>query len=278
MRRRKTPETPIATQIRTAAAVYAANGQKEHAQGMVQAADMLDELAKRATAFVVRREDMTPPATPEIFGKNFDEIRARLAKLEAAVFIKSRIRFVPGDSPTMAQKPVANGLLETPVFRPAGSATEPRSPMDAKMLAVLAQRAPKPTTGAQLAILTGYSRSGSFSGALARLRKAGWIDGSGKYLTITDAGWPHAPKTDPLPRGTALLDFWCERVGTMGGALLRAIVADYPGEVWADELAQRTGYKQSGSFSGALAVLRTLDLVTKRGRIRASEELMTGIG
>jgi hypothetical protein len=93
---------------------------------------------------------------------------------------------------------------------------------------------------------------------------------------LSEAGRNAAPSAEPLPRGDALLHFWCERVGVMGGTMLPIVVAHYPNEVSADSLAELTGYRKSGSFSGALAVLRTLDLITKRG-IRASDELIEGM-
>jgi hypothetical protein len=47
-RRKKTSATPIAEQIRRYAANYAASGQKEYAAGMAQAADIVDELTRKA--------------------------------------------------------------------------------------------------------------------------------------------------------------------------------------------------------------------------------------
>ena len=293
-RSRKTPETDLAKRIRVAAAVYATNGQRERAEGMAQAADMVDELVKREGIV------LPEPSSKRVrlgYADPTDPLEGRVARLELQV---RRLELLVGHPPDLrtinggpaeiakkvvgatldkwaeedAKKESANGLLS---FGASGSGTEPRSPMDAKMLVVLAQRAPKPTTDAQLSILTGYSRSGSFSGALARLRAAGWIEGDGKHISITAKGIPHVPAHAKIPTGAKLLEFWCDRVGTMGATVLQAIVSSYPNAIDVDFIVDATGYKKSGSLSGALAVLRTLNLITKRG-IKASEELMQGIG
>ena len=266
MRSRKTPETSIAAQIRTAAAVYATNGQRERAEGMVQAADMVDEL--------VKRDGVVLPTTK---AREPSSLEARVARLEKLV----GPRDIMANGPAAIAKKVISATLDKwaadDAARPPRVMSRSLYPMDARMLAVLAQRSATTTSGAQLAILTGYSRSGRFSGALARLRKAGWIAGDGRHISITSEGLERAPSNEPIPRGPELLEFWCEKVGTMGSVLLNAIVNAYPATWTAASLAETTGYSQSGSFSGALAVLRTLGLITKRGAIGASEELMQGI-
>jgi hypothetical protein len=58
---------------------------------------------------------------------------------------------------------------------------------------------------------------------------------------------------------------------------LQIVVTAYPGELAREELAGRAGFSSgSGSFVAALAKLRKLDLLTRRG-LRASETLMASV-
>jgi hypothetical protein len=147
---------------------------------------------------------------------------------------------------------------------------------DAKMLAALVQRN-RPTSRAQLAILSGYSgNSGGFNAALARLRANGWMTGDASRLEVTTSGRAAAPHVAALPTGQELLEFWCDKVGACAATILNVFVDSYPDEVPRAELAERTGYSgNSGGFNAALAVLRTLDLATG---YRASKELIELMG
>lgn len=131
------------------------------------------------------------------------------------------------------------------------------------ILTALVQKQGGPATRAELAILSGYSsESGGFGSALANLRASGAIVGRSSAISATAAGVTRAGVVEPLPRGSALLEYWCGRVGVCGSAILQTLATAYPGELSRDELAERTGYSaQSGGFGSALARLRTLTLV-----------------
>lgn len=86
VRRRKTPETDVGARIRAYAATYAGSGQKERAEGMLQAADMVDgELVKMTGKASMRDEGSVPVNNAfrwQWDGRDFDKLERRVAKLE----------------------------------------------------------------------------------------------------------------------------------------------------------------------------------------------------
>ena len=145
------------------------------------------------------------------------------------------------------------------------------------MMIALAQR-PRGLTNRQLGVRAGVSsRSGTFATYLSRARSQGWIDGRG-VLTITDAGRAALGAYDPLPEGGALADYWLRELGESGAArILRALLDAYPEALDAATLGERASIShRSGTFATYLSRLRSLELVTGRGELRASEELVSG--
>jgi len=144
------------------------------------------------------------------------------------------------------------------------------------LLGVLLQRQGQRTTAAQLAILSGYSRtSSSFSNALGALRSRGLAAGGGDDIRITDDGLLAAPDVPELPTGKALLDHWCAQLGRCERILLQ-VLSGQSKPVTKFELADLSGYSvTSSSFSNGLGKLRTLELARGGGdAIRVSEELV----
>ncbi len=127
----------------------------------------------------------------------------------------------------------------------------------------------------EVAVLSGYAQSGSFSNALSGLRTKGLMESSGDKLVITDDGIIYAKNTgvEPLPTGDALLQHWYGELGQCERKLLEALVSAYPQECDKEYLANETGYQISGSFSNALSRLRVLGLMTGSRMLRASDSL-----
>lgn len=151
--------------------------------------------------------------------------------------------------------------------RPQADASDDGAPTKTELaiLRVLAARAPRATSRAMVSILSGYStNSGSFTKAVAGLRKRGWVAPS-MPLAPTEAGIEAAQPVSPLPTGKALLDFWKQKLSTTEATLLEAIVAARPNVYSRDSLGKATGYStNSGSFTKAIANLRAAELVEKR--------------
>jgi len=147
------------------------------------------------------------------------------------------------------------------------------NPCERAALTALVQRHPKPSTRAQIALLSGYSQtSGGFGQALASLRRRDFLgDSSGAY-EVTPTGIAAAGEVKPIPSGSERVQFWSEKLGPCAGAILNALSAAYPKSIDRERLAAHTGYSPtSGGFGQALAKLRTLGLVED---MCASKELM----
>jgi len=164
--------------------------------------------------------------------------------------------------------------VQPPAWKPAKKAQSDGSlgKCERAILTVLAQY-PNGRSHTQTAILAGYSHtSGGYKNALSALRTAGRIDGRGDNMRITSQGRTDLGPVEPLPRGRALVDYWCNRLGKCEREIVRELVRIYPKATDHATLANRTGYQPtSGGFKNALSKLRTLELITRGSEIRASE-------
>ena len=149
--------------------------------------------------------------------------------------------------------------------RTSGQADERLSPCAIAILGVLARAHPKSLTVDYVAIYTGYSQSGSFSGALARLRKDGLIAGNSKALFARLEGLERAGKQIPFPTGEELLEMWSNKLDPCARAVLECLYLRRPAALSAAQIAEEAGYSMSGSFSAALSTLRKLELVHGKG-------------
>jgi uncharacterized protein len=143
-----------------------------------------------------------------------------------------------------------------------------------RILTALAQY-PQGRSKVQVAVLTGYAASGGgFNNYLGALRSRGLIEGDGDRLTITEAGIQALGSWEPLPTGSALIDYWRGRLGKAERLILETLTHAYPAALNKEEIAARAGYEANGGgFNNALGRLRTLELVEGRGELRASSNL-----
>jgi hypothetical protein len=143
------------------------------------------------------------------------------------------------------------------------------------VLSVLAQF-PEGRSKKQLAMLAGYSpTSGGFNGTLAALRAAEFIE-RGDPIAITDAGRSAlGDDWEPLPTGSRLIDYWLTRLSKAEGTVLQLLIDSWPAPMSKESIAAAAGYSvSSGGFNGALARLRTLQLITGGAAgMRADETL-----
>jgi hypothetical protein len=244
---------PLADKLRKLALGYQRSGDVMRGEGLRQAADIVadgraadvvDALAPTALAPTLR-EKGNPPPTANGAGRELAQ-----TKRERPLASPRRSAEIPGSVP--------GGLSKS----------------DRAVLAALAERYPRPMSDAQISIVTRYRRSGGFRGTLARLRAAGLIEGAGHANVLTAEGRRAAGDVAPLPKGAELLELWCSRLGECASIVLQALVSAYPAEIPLGALAERTGYRPSGGFRGALAKLRRLELVAGS---RASEVFMEEI-
>lgn len=141
------------------------------------------------------------------------------------------------------------------------------------ILTALAQY-PNGRSKRQIAVLTGYAGSGGgFNNALSSLRQRGSITRDDP-IQITDGGRAELGRFDPLPTGRQLLQHWLGQLGRAEREALETIANAYPRSITKDDVAARTGYAANGGgFNNALSRLRTLDLISGRGELRASDDL-----
>src|SRR6266849_3866971 len=124
-------------------------------------------------------------------------------------------------------------------------------------------------------VLTGYAATGGgFNNYLGALRSRGMIQGDGERLTITETGIQTLGSWEPLPAGSALIDYWRSRLGKAERLILETLTQAYPDALTKEEVAAKAGYEANGGgFNNALGRLRTLELVQGRGELRASDNL-----
>jgi hypothetical protein len=145
-----------------------------------------------------------------------------------------------------------------------------------RMLIALAQR-PQGLTNKQLGVRAGVSsRSGTFSTYLGRARSQGWVEGRGD-LRITEAGISALGSYEPLPEGADLAVYWLRELGNSGAArILRTLIDAYPNSLDATTVGERAEISpKSGTYSTYVGRLRSLELVSGRGELRASDELFS---
>jgi hypothetical protein len=207
-------------------------------------------------------------------GRAFDKIKVLLEEMEnertnapesgAAVYVSSNHR--PAYATNRADNRAAAGdRLDEPGKLPSG---------ERRILTALAQY-PQGRSKAQVAVLAGYAlNGGGFNNYLGALRSRGLIKGDGDRLTIMDAGIEVLGSWEPLPTGSALVDYWRGRLGKAERLILETLTQAYPDALPKEEVAVKTGYEANGGgFNNALGRLRTLELVQGRGEIKASDNL-----
>lgn len=143
------------------------------------------------------------------------------------------------------------------------------------MMIALAQR-PQGLSRQALGVRAGMSsRSGTFATYLAKGRTSGWINGDGSAIRITQQGIDALGNFEPLPTGRDLLSYWLGELGASGaGRLLAAIASAYPDGLSREQAARGAELSPaSGTFATYLSKLRTLELVSKSGELKASDEL-----
>lgn len=184
------------------------------------------------------------------------------------------------NSRATAVPPRANGATGAPravPVRPAPRpvATGPGENLPRGERAVLAAVAERPNGCAreQLTVLIGYKKSARDT-YIYRLRERGYVDSQGDRILATDAGVAALGSNfEPLPTGSALRQFWLEKLPIGERRLLEILIDSYPDAVSRDMLSEGTGYKKSARDT-YLYRLSNRELVdTSRGGVRASEAL-----
>jgi hypothetical protein len=283
-RRRKTPVTAIAAKIRAYAVNYAASGQKEHAAGMVQAADMIDELSARGGGLL---EPVRTAQVSGMHGSAFALLEARVARLEAVgpgLSQPSEKASRRGDDQTQEMDRKTSRGHRTPhaMAQTLGGEVS-LTPGEERILAAVAQSrysaGNSEDTGRsndELTAMVDY-RATSLRTYLGNLRAAGYVETvQGRHLA-TQAGRARVEHYERLPVGDALYKWWSEKLTGGEATILRSIEA-HRGGARLDELCGvATGLKATSvrTYAGAL-LRRRLIVRTARGCVALAQILIDG--
>jgi uncharacterized protein len=187
-------------------------------------------------------------------------------------------RPAPGPHAAAPNRPVPRAAV--PPARTERPARQPTAVTDSalpgpqrKLLTVLATYGPRMIQ--QLGMQSGYvTTGGAFRNPLGALRSAGYVTPTkGEPIAITEEGLAALGPYDPLPTGTDLLDHWMAGLPGPCKKILAVLVDAWPDSVPVVDLAAAAGYEPTGgAFRNPLGKLRTLDLVTKGGDPRLTDE------
>ena len=118
-----------------------------------------------------------------------------------------------------------------------------------RILTALAQY-PEGRSKVQVAVLTGYAAGGGgFNNYLAALRSQGLIQGDGDKIRIAEAGIlnPLGSLWEPLPTGSALVDYWRNRLGKAERLILETLTHAYPRRWFQQRLSAAAKDARAGS-------------------------------
>ena len=220
-------------------------------------ADLTAQLAKGTREpevvekIVDRVVEVVPPELTVLLDAAVDHLTDALRVVQGARDLAQKAKPVVRDSSTSR---VVQWRTDAPP--PAGAAqfTPPSSdgvsPAERKVLSVLFQHGPT-LSNDQIALFSGYSKTASTIGvALRKLRDLGYVHRTSPP-TITDTGKTYIESdVEPLPTGTALLDYWRNRFGPAEQKVLDALCACYPDEGTLASVAEATGYSPTASTVG----------------------------
>jgi hypothetical protein len=272
-RRRKTAESEIANRIRAYAATYAATGEKEYARGILDAANMVDDLLSRG-----RRLGMAEaPADPSL-----DE---RVARLEVAVaelrkaapprgIVGIRVaRAAPSHLAALVREapaePKSNGRL-APAREPASiDAASALVAGELRALTAIAQRAEVGATTDELVAMVGL-RTTSIKHYLGNLRAGGYVTSEKGRHRATADGKARVAGECALPSGVELCQRWLsDGKLSRGEATLLRTISESPEPVDISTLFGIATGLRATSVKAYITKLRWRRLVVrlKRGQV-----------
>ncbi len=241
-RRVKVPGTPLGDKLRTFAKAYAANGQRDRAEGLIQAASTVDaELAGTTTGLVDDPLVLALVAAVQAVTAAAERITEAAADLASAAATAGEAR------PTAAAPATTSDARTNGAAAPRGP-RELRGPStifargERRVLIAVAQH-PDGVTREQLTVLTGYKRS-SRDTYLQRLRARGAVDDADR-IRVTPAGRAElGPDFKPLPTGLGLRAHWLATLPE-GERRVLEVLLEAGGLTTREEVSERTGYRRS---------------------------------
>jgi hypothetical protein len=227
---------------------------------------------------------VVPPGDVAAFDQAVAAMRETADRIELS--LRAAPRSAPARAPALVPAPApapvrARTPAPVPVPPPADPDGTPGTLTKAEraILTVLAQF-PGGRTKIQTAILSGYSvKSSTFANAMSALRVAGLITRGTPAQATHEGTAALGAAWEPLPSGSALISYWMARLGRSERAILQALLDASPGTLDKAAIAEATSYSvTSSTFANALSRLRTLELISGYGEMRADETLAEHAG
>jgi hypothetical protein len=266
-RRRKTPESDIANRIRAYAATYAATGEKEYARGILDAANMVDDLLSRG-----RRLGMGDPPADTSLDERVTRLEVAVAELTKGASRRGIVgirvaRVHRTELAALVRKapaePKPNGLL-APAREAAGvDGASALTVGEVRTLTAIAKRAEVGATTDELVAMVAL-RTTSIKTYLGNLRAGGYVTSEKGRHRATADGKARVYGLAPIPSGAELCQRWLSDGKLSRGeeTLLRTI-SESPGPVEVSALFGIATGLQATSVKTYLGKLRRRKLLVR---------------
>lgn len=266
MRRARVASSPLGEKLRVFARGYAAAGQKERAEGLMQAADAVDaELAGTTTGLV---DDPLVKVLLEI-------VRALTVASERITEAAADLTSVAADS--AASEKVVRTVKGPPIPKALGTGRRAARKAaghqsgEHRILVAAAQHADG-VTRQQLTVLIGLKQS-TRNAYIQRLRERGLLSDTDR-VRVTDAGRAElGPSFEPLPTGRNLVKKLRAELPEGEWRVLEALLARSP--LTRDEVSERTGYDKASTRNAYIQRLRARELIYVEGELLYPDEQLT---
>lgn len=197
-----------------------------------------------------------------------DETKA--LAVAAAKEVKKNWAELQGKPPAKApapEKAFTHGSFDKPLM---GSLPDG----ERKVLTAIAQYSDRGgATRDQVTLLTGYKRS-TRDAYINRLATKAFVVGSNNRLFAQPAGIAALGDFEPMPTGSALKDWWLERLPEGEAKVFRVVLKAHPHWVDRDSISEETEYKRStrDAYINRLGTRRLVETNPGEG-VRASDDL-----
>lgn len=208
-----------------------------------------------------------------------EELTASLAKLKQPVPQPYKLSGVPSGRQPFKHPQAAGTILGERVVAdrlPSQSDGDGDLPKGVHRVLTAVAQYPDGVSREQLSVLTGYTRS-SRNTYLFKLSSAGYVESQNDLFKATSAGIEKLGDFEPLPTGSALMEYWTARLPQGERIILEHVAAAFPNAISREDLSANTGYTRS-SRNTYLFKLKAKRLVetTRDGLILAAHQLFDG--
>jgi hypothetical protein len=278
MKRTRVAPSATGDKIRAYARAYAAAGQKEHAQGMIQAADTVDvDLAGTSTGLVDDPLVSALLSVTQAITRATEQLTEAVADMRAITADAGSLRVIPVQHAARGRvqsEKASQGVV------PSKAAVKSRSevvekvelgPGPRRILIAVAQHKDG-CTRQQISVLTQYKTS-TRNTYIRDLCSQGFVTDTG-WIRVTAAGQAElGPDFKPLPTGAALVEVLRTKLPEGEWLILSHLLDRAP--LTRHEIDDKTGYKVS-TRNTYIRKLQKRELVYTEGDLVYPDEQLIG--